>query len=199
MKTRLVVWCSYSGESVPNFGSKGRTLVRTEVAAVAIDLIQIRIAGEEVAAIGAAVHRIERTQRRVGRVRVGIELGAEVTEVEITHKAPRDIAVHVSAVRHQHIEEREHFTGSLNVRIVPNACNLAGPPGVLLQLVQADHGIVRPAYQHDASRGAGRERAERRAGDAECARILREPPTALLLHYARGEDLRLRGDVRAEP
>src|SRR4029077_2719547 len=85
------------GRIRPEFQTESRTFVGTEVAAIAIDLIKIRMASEEIAAIGAAMHRIECAQRRVGRVGIDMEGRWQTARIELAHERRQLLSLHYPA------------------------------------------------------------------------------------------------------
>ena len=80
LKTRLVVWCSYSGLS-PKVGLKWTVL--SELQVCCRDRSRpIVVAGEEIRAVRHAMHRIVLAQRAIGRIGVVQEFAVEVREIE---------------------------------------------------------------------------------------------------------------------
>src|SRR5580692_5088154 len=118
------------------FWRERRTLVGTEMAAVAVDLIKISIAGEKEAAIRAAMYGIQGAQCRVGRIGIGVEMRSELIKVETPQQFRRPLSLQGSALPHERIEERHNRPGGLDMRIVTHAGNIAGLRGIALQLLQ---------------------------------------------------------------
>ena len=82
LKTRLVVWCSNSGDA-PYFGNELLVLVGAEGRRVLVDGDDVGVAAEEDAAVGHALDRRVLAQRAVGRVRVVVEAVGQPLQVEV--------------------------------------------------------------------------------------------------------------------
>ena len=88
LKTRLVVWCSKSRLS-PYFGRELALLVRGIGARVLVDRHAVGIAGQEVAAVGEAVHRGVLAQRVIGGIGVGVVVRRQPPQIEGLCNFPR--------------------------------------------------------------------------------------------------------------